>query len=58
MADLEEYIQISIFEEKNTFYSLQIFSSDSLNFAHILLMTVSEKVEEFDFSISNNVAGV
>ena len=37
---------------------MQKFSSDSLNFVHSLLVTVSEKVEEFDFSISNNVVGV
>ena len=55
--DLEEYIRISIFEEKHS-YSLQKFSSDSLNFLHSLPVIVSEKVEEFDFSVSNNVADV
>ena len=37
---------------------MQRFSSDSLNFVHSLPVIVSEKVEEFDFSISNNVSGV
>ena len=36
MADLEEYIRISVFEEKNFFYSLRKFSSDSLNCVHSL----------------------
>ena len=49
----------SLFVKKKTPSILcKNFSSDSLNFVHILPMTVSEKVEEFDFSISNNVAGV
>ena len=58
MADPEEEIWISIFEEKISFYSLQKFSSDSLNFVHSLPVIVLEKEEEFDFSISNDVAGV
>ena len=58
MADLEEDIQISICEEKNSSYSLQKFSSNSLNFVHSLLVIVLEKEEEFDLSISNDVAGV
>ena len=33
-------------------------SSNSLNFVHSLLVIVSETVEEFDFSIYNNVSGV
>ena len=37
---------------------MQKFSSDSLNFVHSLSMIVSEKEEEFDFSISNDVVGV
>ena len=57
MDDLEEDIWISVFEEKHS-YSLQKFSSDSLNFVHSLPVTVLEKVEEFELSISNNVAGV
>ena len=58
MDDLEEDIRISIFEEKLSFYSLQKFSTDSLNFVHSLLVIVSEKEEEIDFSIPNDVAGV
>ena len=58
MTDLEEDIWISIFEEKISFYSLQKFSSDSLNFVHSLPVIISKKEEEFDFSISNDVAGV
>ena len=60
MADLEEDIQISIFEEKISFHSMQKFSSDSsnLNYVHSLPVIVSENEEEFDFSISNDVAGV
>ena len=45
-------------EEKLSSHSLQKFSSGSLNFLHSLLVIVSEKEEEFDFSISNDVAGV
>ena len=37
---------------------MQKFSNDSLNFVHSLPVNVSEKEEEFDFSISNDVAGV
>ena len=58
MADLEEDIQISVCEEKHSSYSLQKFSSNSLNFVHSLPVTVSETVEEFDLSIYNDVAGV
>ena len=58
MDDSEEDIQISVCEEKHSSYSLQKFSSNSLNFVHSLPVTISEKVEEFDFSISNNVVGV
>ena len=57
MADPEEDIWISICEEKQTFHSLQKFSTNSLNFVHSLPVTVSETVEEFDFSIYNNVSG-
>ena len=56
--DIEEDIWIYVFEEKHFSYSLQKFSSNSLNFVHSLPMTVSETVEEFDFSIYNNVSGV
>ena len=58
MADPEEEIRISVFDEKLSFYSLQKFSSDSLNFVHSLPVIVSEKEEEFDLSISNDVVGV
>ena len=58
MVDLEEDIQIFVFEEKLSFYSLQKFCNDYLNFVHSLPVIVSEKEEEFDFSISNDVAGV
>ena len=58
MDDPEEGIQISICEEKHSSYSLQKFSSNSLNFVHSLLVIVSEMVEEFDFSVYNNVASV
>ena len=37
---------------------MQKFSSNSLNFVHSLLVIVSETVEEFDFSIYNDVSGV
>ena len=37
--DLEEDIRISVFEEKHS-YSLQKFSSNSLNFVHSLPVTV------------------
>ena len=60
MDDPEEDMQISVIEEKLSFHSRQKFSSDSsiLNSVHSLLMIVSENKEEFDFSISNVVAGV
>ena len=60
MADIEEDIQISTFQEKLSFPSMQKFLSDSfvLNFVHSLLVIVSEKEEGFDFSISNDVASV
>ena len=58
MDDLEEEIWIFVCEEKHSFYSLQKFSSNSLNFVHSLPVTVSENVEEFDLCISNNVVGV
>ena len=57
MHEPEEYIQIYVIEVKHS-HSLQKFSSNSLNFVHSLPVTISEKVEEFDFSISNNVVGV
>ena len=43
MDDLEEDIQISVFEEKLSFHSMQKFSSDSsiLNFVHSLPVIVS-----------------
>ena len=58
--DPEKYIQISFFEEKLSFYSLRKFSNDSsiLNYVHSLPVIVSENEEEFDFSLSNDVAGV
>ena len=37
---------------------MQKFASDSLNFVHSLSVSVSEKLEEFDFSIYNDVSGV
>ena len=37
---------------------MQKFTRDSLNFVHSLPVTISKKVEEFDFFISNNVVGV
>ena len=37
---------------------MQKFFSDSLNFVDSLRVIVSEKEEEFDFSIYNDVAGV
>ena len=45
---------------KTSFHSMQKFSNDSstLNSVHSLPMIVSKKEEEFDFSISNDVAGV
>ena len=58
IVDPEEDIQIFVCEEKHSSYSLQKFSSNSLNFVHSLLVTVSETVEEFDFSIYNDVFGV
>ena len=60
MDDLEEDIRISIFEEKISFHSMQKFSSDSsiTNFVHSLPVIARRKGEEFDFSISNYVAGV
>ena len=60
IADLEEDIQISVIEEKLSFHSMQTFSSDSfiLNSVQSLPVIVSENEEEFDFSISNVVAGV
>ena len=58
MADPEEDIQISVCEEKTSSYSLQKFSSNSLNFVHSLPMIVSETVEEFDFYIYEDAAGV
>ena len=58
MADPEEEIQISVCEEKHSSYSLQKISSNSLNFVHSLPVTISETVEEFDFSIYNEFYGV
>ena len=60
MDDPEEDMQISVIEEKLSFHSRQKFFSDSsiLNSMHSLPMIVSENKEEFDFSISNDVAGV
>ena len=57
-ANLEEYIQISVCEEKNSFHSLQKFFNNSLNFVHSLPVTISETMEEFDFSVYSNVVGV
>ena len=60
MDDLGEYIWIHIIEEKISFCSMQKFSSDSsiLNYVHSLPVIVSEKEEEFELSISNDVTGV
>ena len=58
MVDPEEDIWIYFFEEKHSFYSLQKFSSNSLNFVHNLPVIVLETVEDFDFSIYNDVVGV
>ena len=58
MDDPEEDIRISVCEEKHSSYSLQKFSSNSLNFVHSLPVTISETVEEFVFSIYNDVFGV
>ena len=58
MSDPEEDIRISVCEEKHSSYSLQKFSSDSLNFVHSLPVIVLEKEEAFDFYISNDVSGV
>ena len=59
MADPEEDIQISIFEEKISFHSMQTFSSDSLlNSVQNLPVIASGSEEEFDFSPFNVVAGV
>ena len=60
MDDLEEDIQISVFEENISLHYLQKFSSDSsiLNYVHSLPVVVSQKEEEFHFSISNDVASV
>ena len=44
--------------KKISSHILQKFSSDSLNFVHSLPVIVSEKEEEFDFSISIDVSGV
>ena len=48
MADPKEDIQISIFEEKLSFHSMQNFSSDSsiLNYVHSLPVIASENEEE------------
>ena len=60
MADLEEDIRISTIEENISFHSMQKFSSDSsiINFVHSLPVISLGKDEEFDFSVSNDVAGV
>ena len=60
MDDLEEDIQISVFEEKHFFHSMQKFSNDSsiLNSMHSLPVIVSKKEEEFDSYISNDFLGV
>ena len=60
MADLEEEIQISVVEWNLSFHSMQKFSSDSsiINYVHSLPVIVSEKEEEFDFYIYNDVDGV
>ena len=60
MDDLEEDIRNSVIEENITFHSVRKFSSDSsiLNYVHSLSLIVSQKEEEFDFSISYDVAGV
>ena len=60
MDDLEEDIQISIVEENISFHSMQKFFNDSsiLNYVHSLPVIVAENKEEFDFSISNKVAGM
>ena len=59
-VDLEEDIRIYVIEGKLSFHSMQKFSSDSsiLKSVHSLSVFVLENEEEFDFSISNDVAGV
>ena len=58
-SDPEEYIRIYFIEEKPS-NSMKKFSNDSsiLNYVHSLPVIVSENEEEFDLSISNDVAGV
>ena len=60
MADPKEDIQISIVEENLSFHSMQKFSSDSsiINYVHSLPVIAPGKGEEFDFFVSNDVAGV
>ena len=60
MDDLEEHIRISFFEENLSFHSMQKLFSDSsiINYVHSLPMISPGKGEEFDFSVSNGVAGV
>jgi len=60
MADPKEDIRISVVEENLSFHSMQKFSSDSsiINYVHSLPVVSAGKGEEFDFSVSNDVAGV
>ena len=60
IVDPEEYIRISVIEEKLSFHSMQTFSSDSSiwNYVQSLPVSASKNKEEFDFSLSNVVAGV
>ena len=60
MADPEEEIQISFIEENISFHSMHKFSSDSsiINSRHSLPVIDPGKGEEFDFFVSNYVAGV
>ena len=55
MDDQEEYIRISVIDEKLSFHSTQAFSSDSsiLNFVHSFRVISLENEEEFNFSLSN-----
>ena len=60
MADIEEEIRISGVQENRSFHSMQKFSSDSsiINYVHSLPVISPGKGEEFDFSVSNGIAGV
>ena len=58
---LEKYlIALHPISFNTSFHSMQKFSSDSsiINYVHSLPVIAPGKGEEFDFSISNDVAGV